>query len=87
MKVVRHLPEKSASVFTSVLTTLRMPPGLRNLLKQNSAVCGMRLRMPSPVSTLRKSEKKTCPPVLAGVAVNCGQSVSILLYFFLISFI
>ena len=42
---------------------------------------------PSPVSTLRKSEKKTCPPVLAGGAVNCGQSVSILLYFFLISFI
>ena len=59
----------------------------RSLLRWGSVVCGMGLRMLSPVFTLRKSEKKTCQPVLVGVAVNCSQSVSILLYFFLISFI
>lgn len=55
---------------TSVLMTRRMPPELRNLLKQNSVVCGMRLKKPSPVSILRKSEKKNCQPALAEVAVN-----------------
>ncbi len=44
--------------------------GTPNLLKQNSVVCGMRLKMPSPVSILRKSEKKNCQPALAEVAVN-----------------
>lgn len=52
------------------LMTRRMPPELRNLLKQNSVVCGMRLKKPSPVSILRKSEKKNCQPALAEVAVN-----------------
>lgn len=50
--------------------------GIRNLLKRNSVVCGMRLKMPSPVSILRKSEKKNCQPALAEVAVN----MRILLY-------
>lgn len=50
--------------------------GTPEFIEAEFVVCGMRLKMPSPVSTLRKSEKKNYPPALAEVAVN----MRILLY-------
>lgn len=44
--------------------------GTPEFIEANSVVCGMRLKKPSPVSILRKSEKKNCQPALAEVAVN-----------------